>query len=72
MRQLVNAGIYLLNPEVRVFISNGQPYDMTELIGGLVTEGRQFVSFPILEYLLDIGRPEDYEQAQDDLRARRL
>ena len=69
MRHLVNAGIYLLDPGVSGAIPNGQPYDMTELITQLVSDGRRVVSFPILEYWLDIGQLEDYEQAQDDVRA---
>jgi NDP-sugar pyrophosphorylase family protein len=30
------------------------------------------VSFPIVEYWLDIGQPADYEQAQVDIRLARL
>ena len=60
----VNAGIYLLEPQVHPFIPNGQRYDMTELIQRLVSQGRRVVSFPVLEYWLDIGQPEDYVAAQ--------
>lgn len=72
IRHFVNAGIYLLNPGARRLIPNGQPFDMTDLIGRLVTQDLRVVSFPILEYWLDIGRTEDYEQAQEDLRAGRV
>jgi NDP-sugar pyrophosphorylase family protein len=30
--------------------------------------GKTVVSFPILEYWLDIGQPEDFQRAQDDIR----
>ena len=64
----INAGIYLLDPAVCDSIPDGEYFDMTDLIKRLLDEGRTVVSFPILEYWLDIGRPEDYSQAQDDLR----
>lgn len=60
----VNAGIYLLEPHVHPIIPNGQRYDMTELIQHLVAQGRRVVSFPVLEYWLDIGQPSDYAAAQ--------
>ncbi|MGB2963461.1 MAG: nucleotidyltransferase family protein [Anaerolineales bacterium] len=64
---LVNAGIYLLEPEVLGFIPSDKRYDMTDLIVRLIDEGLKVVSFPIVEYWLDIGEPIDYKQAQMDL-----
>jgi dTDP-glucose pyrophosphorylase/CBS domain-containing protein len=73
LRFLVNAGIYLLEPSVHSYISpNGTRLDMTDLIQRLLEDGRSVVSFPIVEYWLDIGRPADYEQAQVDMRNGRL
>jgi dTDP-glucose pyrophosphorylase len=69
---LVNAGIYLLEPSVHRYIPNGQHFDMTDLIQRLIEEGRSVVSFPIVEYWLDIGRHADYEQAQEDIKNGRL
>ena len=69
-RFLVNAGIYLLEPQVYRFIPNGEPFDMTELIQRLVDEGRPVAAFPIREYWMDIGHHEDYERAQEHLRNR--
>lgn len=63
----VNAGIYLLEPVVYRYIPNGERSDMTELIQRLIAEGRQVVSFPIREYWLDIGLPDDYLKAQNDV-----
>lgn len=63
----VNAGIYLLEPSVHHYIPNGQHFDMTDLIQRLLEEQRPVVSFPIVEYWLDIGQAVDYEQAQEDL-----
>ncbi len=64
----INAGAYLLEPEVCDFIPSGQRFDMTELIQKLIAAGKVVVSFPITEYWLDIGRHEDYVKAQEDVR----
>lgn len=64
---LVNAGIYLLEPSVHHYIPKGR-FDMTDLIKRLLEDRRPVVSFPIIEYWLDIGQHEDYEQAQKDVK----
>jgi dTDP-glucose pyrophosphorylase/CBS domain-containing protein len=64
----INAGTYLIEPAVRDFIPAGQRFDMTELISKLIEAGRTVVSFPIMEYWLDMGRHEDYAKAQQDVR----
>jgi NDP-sugar pyrophosphorylase family protein len=45
---------------------------MTDLVARLLADGARVASFPILEYWLDIGRPDDYAQAQEDVRLARL
>ena len=72
VRQFINAGIYLLNPSVRQLIPNGQHYDIPDLIHQLLKDGRNVVSFPIREYWLDIGKSEQYDQANIDLAAGRF
>jgi len=69
---LVNAGIYLLEPSVYQYIQTGKHYDMTDLIQRLLKEGRLVVSFPIVEYWLDIGQVVDYEKAQEDMKNGRV
>ena len=64
-RFLVNAGIYLLEPSVHRAIPSGEPSDMTEIIERLLQEGRPVVAFPIHEGWIDIGRQDDYLQAQE-------
>lgn len=68
MRYFVNAGIYLLNPEIQELIPNNQNYDMPTLIEKLIAEERRVVSFPIHEYWLDIGQHPDYQQALADVK----
>lgn len=65
---LVNAGIYLLEPSVYAYISKGERLDMTDLIQRLLDNNSKVVSFPIIEYWLDIGQPDDYERAQTDAK----
>ncbi len=67
---LVNAGIYLCEPEVLDFIPMGQPYNMTDLISHLIEVNRVVTCFPIVEYWLDIGQLADYEQAQQDVKGK--
>ena len=64
----INAGTYLIEPSVREFIPAGQRFDMTDLISKLIEAGRVVVSFPIMEYWLDMGRHEDYAKAQQDVQ----
>jgi NDP-sugar pyrophosphorylase family protein len=45
---------------------------MTDLIERLLAEGCPVVSFPIVEYWLDVGQPVDYEKALKDVRDGRI
>lgn len=59
----VSAGIYMLSPQVLDLIPNGEYYDMPTLFEKLIAQNQNTVSFPIHEYWLDIGRMNEYEQA---------
>ncbi len=66
----VNAGVYLLEPEAFDHLPDSdQPFNMTDLIEKIIEAGDTVVSFPIHEYWLDIGQPEDYQTAQRDIAA---
>lgn len=69
---LVNAGIYLLEPVELGDMLEGTRVDMTDVIERLIARGRKVVSFPVMEYWLDVGRPADYEKAQEDLASRKV
>ena len=62
----VNAGIYLIEPGVYEYIPAGRKFDMPDLIERLIAGGGTVVSFPIMEYWLDVGQHADYERAQSD------
>jgi len=38
----------------------------------LLEAGRPVVSFPVIEYWLDVGRQEDVRKAEEDLRTGRI
>jgi dTDP-glucose pyrophosphorylase/CBS domain-containing protein len=61
---LVNAGIYLIEPTVYGYLPKSPTFDMTDVIQRLLTENQRVVSYPIEGYWLDVGRHEDYAQAQ--------
>lgn len=65
-RHLISAGIYVLSPQVIAAIEPGQPLDMPELLQYLIDEEQPVHVFPIYEYWLDIGRPEDFDRASHD------
>ncbi len=62
----VNAGIYVLEPEVIDRIPEGQLYDMTTLFEGIIKSEDTTAVFPIHEYWLDVGRMDDLDQANKE------
>jgi dTDP-glucose pyrophosphorylase len=62
----INAGVYLIEPSVFPLIKHGEHLDATDLIDRLMNAGKKVAGFPIHEYWLDIGRPEDYLRANKD------
>lgn len=66
-RFFVNAGIYVLSPDVVVGVEKGTKLDMPDLAEKLLSEGRDVSVFPIHEYWLDIGRPDDFLRAQEEI-----
>jgi len=62
----VNAGIYVLDPEVLNLINRDEHLDMPQLFEKISEVGKKSIIYPIHEYWMDIGRPQDLEQAQTD------
>jgi dTDP-glucose pyrophosphorylase len=65
-RFFVNAGIYVLEPEVLDLLPQNQGFDMPALFDRLIADGLSTVAFPLREYWLDIGRHADFDKAQGD------
>ena len=63
-RSFVNAGIYVLQPDVVKSVATGMQTDMPELLGSLIDSGSQVNIFPVHEYWRDIGQKEMYEQVR--------
>lgn len=65
-KHFVNAGIYVLSPEILKNIPNNKYYDMPTLFKELLNNDQQASVFPIREYWLDIGRMNDFEKANHE------
>lgn len=63
-----NGGIYLLKRELLAHIPAHTPYNATDLMEQVIADGGRLLSFPMRDYWLDIGRPEDYHRAQEDIK----
>jgi dTDP-glucose pyrophosphorylase len=63
-RHLVNAGIYVLSPQVLEMIPRDTNFDMTSLFEKVVAQGCVAAAYPLREYWLDIGRAEELKHAE--------
>jgi dTDP-glucose pyrophosphorylase len=64
-----NAGIYLLKKEIiQTIIPRDIFYNATDLMDTLIKTGKKVITYPLFCYWLDIGKPEDYQKAQEDIR----
>lgn len=68
-RFFINAGIYLLSPELVKSVTPGTRVDMPTLLELEIAAGRDVNMFPVHEYWLDIGRMEDFQRAQQEFNA---
>jgi len=64
------AGMYYMKPEILQHIPANEYYGMDQLILKLLAQGLPITKYEILNYWLDIGRVDDYEQAQKDFNDR--
>lgn len=63
-----NAGIYLMKKEVVTCVPKNQAYNATDLMEQLIKEGKKVVAYPLVGYWLDIGKHEDFQKAQSDIK----
>jgi dTDP-glucose pyrophosphorylase len=63
-----NGGIYLIKREVLEMLPNNSHYNATDLMELLIAKGMNVNSYPLRGYWLDIGKPEDYKKAQEDIQ----
>jgi len=62
----INAGIYVVSPELRKSLPPSTKVDMPDLLQSQIDQSNPVAMFPIHEYWLDIGKMPDFEQAQLD------
>jgi NDP-sugar pyrophosphorylase family protein len=63
-----NGGIYLMKREVVDYIPRGDFFDITDLMEELIADGKKVFSYPHSGYWLDVGKHEDFEKAQEDIK----
>ncbi|MNJ59296.1 D-glycero-alpha-D-manno-heptose 1-phosphate guanylyltransferase [compost metagenome] len=63
----INAGIYLLSPELVKSVSKNTRIDMPTILERAIALGEVVNMFPVHEYWLDIGRMEDFHRAQAEV-----
>lgn len=63
-----NGGIYLIKREVLARIPNDEFYNSTDLMEDLLKSDGKLISYPMRTYWLDIGKPQDFIKAQEDIK----
>lgn len=66
-RQLLSMGAYVLDPGALAWIPGRGTFDLPDLVRALVAAGQPVMGHLHTGYWLDIGRPNDYEKAQEDI-----
>jgi len=63
-----NGGIYLFKKSLLAHLIKGAYFDATDFMQMLIDRKAKVTHYPILGYWLDIGRHEDLEKAQKDIK----
>ncbi len=63
----VNAGIYVVSPQVIKSVVKNNYIDMPTLLSQHIENKKKILMYPIYEYWLDIGRLDDFNKAQIDI-----
>ena len=64
--QLVNAGIYVINPLIIDSIKKNKYVDMPNFISSAKNKSNKIIVYPVHEYWLDVGKPETLNKALYD------
>jgi dTDP-glucose pyrophosphorylase len=67
-KYFINAGIYVVSPELVQSVMPGVRVDMPELLERELASERKVSMFPMHEYWLDIGQIDDFRRAQCEVR----
>jgi dTDP-glucose pyrophosphorylase len=63
-----NAGIYLIRKKMLDLIPAEKYFNATDFMELLVSYGKTVIRYPLIGYWIDIGKPVDYQKAQDIAR----
>ncbi len=63
-----NAGIYMIKKEILNLIPKNEYCDITDVMQKLVDQNGKLLFDPIIGYWIDIGKPVDYDQAQEFIK----
>ena len=66
-QHFVNAGIYLVSPQICRLIPSKGVYNMTDLVNDAMAGGWRVLGFPVREYWRDVGQHDDFRQAELEL-----
>ena len=67
----VSMGVYVFEKEALEWIPRGKYLDFPELIQKLLNQEKRVICYPSGDFWLDIGRHEDYEEAQKEFQKMR-
>jgi len=67
----VSMGIYALSKKILDLVPDNTPYGFDKLMLNLIARKDNARSYPFTGYWLDIGRPDDYDQANDEFEKMR-
>ena len=62
----VSMGVYVFEPRVVDYIPRGEYLDFPDLILKLIAHGEKVYGYTFNGYWMDLGRPDDYAQANQD------
>ncbi|MGO4819409.1 nucleotidyltransferase family protein [Flavobacterium sp. W22_SRS_FP1] len=63
-----NGGIYLMKKEMLKYIPQDTFFNATDLMEELIKNDLKVISYPFVGYWLDVGKHEDFEKAQIDIK----
>lgn len=67
----VSMGIYVFEPRVMEYIPHNQYLDFPDLVLKMIAAGEKVSGYAFEGYWKDLGRPDDYEQANEDFNTMR-
>lgn len=68
IKYLINAGVYVLNPECLSYVEYNNYLDMTNLFAKLISDKKFVFSHVIHGYWRDIGRVSEYDLANQEIK----